>query len=295
MRKVTDIKNVLIIGSGTLGLRIGLRCALDGYQVKMYDLHQKQLDTALVFQDKILKNLIKVKQCTEEQAINAKKRIITTIDRIAAVADADLMSESVTENPDLKKKLYVEFAPLFESKTVLTTNTSYLLPSQFATESGAPDRFCAFHFHDVFHANVVDVMPHPHTASWVVDLLMDFGKTIHQTPVFIQNESPGYLYNAMLVALIGAGGDLKARDIGSIQDIDRSWMGNMKTNVGIFGMLDQIGLDTAWHVVSPRKDAKSVRFAAILKQYVDEGKLGVKTGEGFYKYPNPEFKNPNFL
>jgi 3-hydroxybutyryl-CoA dehydrogenase len=295
MRKVADIKNVLIIGSGTLGLRIGLRCAMDGYQVKMYDLHQKQLDTALVFQDKILKNLIKVKQCTEEQAITAKSRIKTTTNRQFAVADADLMSESVTENPDLKKKLYVEFAPLFESKTVLTTNTSYLLPSQFATESGAPDRFCAFHFHDVFHANVVDVMPHPHTASWVVDLLMDFGKTIHQTPVFIQNESPGYLYNAMLVALIGAGGDLKARDIGSIQDIDRSWMGNMKTNVGIFGMLDQIGLDTAWHVVSPRKDSRSIRFAAILKQYVDEGKLGVKTGEGFYKYPNPEYKNPNFL
>jgi 3-hydroxybutyryl-CoA dehydrogenase len=169
------------------------------------------------------------------------------------------------------------------------------LPSQFATESGAPDRFCAFHFHDVFHANVVDVMPHPTTATWVVDLLMDFGKIIHQTPVFIQNESPGYLYNAMLVALIGAAGDLKTRDIGSIQDIDRSWMGNMKSNIGIFGMLDQIGLDTAWHVVSPRKDSKSVRFANLLKQYVEQGKLGVKTGEGFYKYPNPEFKNPNFL
>ncbi|MEO0040941.1 MAG: hypothetical protein RL329_389 [Bacteroidota bacterium] len=295
MRQVSDIKNVLIIGSGTLGLRIGLRCALDGFQVKMYDLQQKQLDTALVFQDKILKTLIKSQQCTELQAVEAKKRIVTTTDKKLAVVDADFMSESVTENPDLKKKLYVEFAPLFESKTVLTTNTSYLLPSQFATESGAPDRFCAFHFHDVFHANVVDVMPHPTTATWVVDLLMDFGKIIHQTPVFIQNESPGYLYNAMLVALIGAAGDLKTRDIGSIQDIDRSWMGNMKSNIGIFGMLDQIGLDTAWHVVSPRKDSKSVRFANLLKQYVEQGKLGVKTGEGFYKYPNPEFKNPNFL
>ena len=106
MRQVSDIKNVLIIGSGTLGLRIGLRCALDGFQVKMYDLQQKQLETALVFQDKILKTLIKSQQCTELQAIEAKKRILITTDKKAAVADADFMSESVTENPDLKKKLY---------------------------------------------------------------------------------------------------------------------------------------------------------------------------------------------
>ena len=165
----------------------------------------------------------------------------------------------------------------------------------FAEETGRPHLFCALHFHDVFTMNVVDVMPHPNTEGWVIDLLKDFGKAINQIPVLIQKENPGYLFNQMLMAILGAAGDLRTRDIASIQDIDRSWMGNFKSNIGPFGMLDTIGLETAWHIVKTRSDSRSVRFASLLKEYLDEGKLGLKTGEGFYKYPNPEFAEADFL
>ena len=99
----------------------------------------------------------------------------------------------------------------------------------------------------------------------------------------------------MLMALLGAAGALVTYDVSSIEDVDRSWMGNFKMETGPFGILDAIGLDTAWHITNTQSDIKSKKFAALLKTYVDNGKSGVKTGEGFYKYPNPAFKDKNFV
>ncbi len=294
MRKIEDIKNVLIIGCGTLGLRIGLRFAMDGFNVRLYDLADTSLTRALAWQRSILEKLVK-KGLHTEGVETVMERLSTTTDREEAVRDIDLVSESVFEDIGVKKSLYSDFSLLFEEKTIVTTNTSYLLPSMFAEETGCPERFCAFHFHDVFTMNVVDIMPHPTTADWVVELLMQIGKKIHQTPVLIQKENQGYIFNQMLMAIVGSAMDLRIRDVASIQDIDRSWMGNFKTNLGPFGILDQIGLDTAWKVSKNAKDARSQRSLAFLQTYLDEGKLGFKSGEGFYKYPNPEYLNKDFL
>ncbi len=294
MRKLEDIKNILIIGCGTLGLRIGLRFAMDGFNVRLYDLSEKSLTRATTWQRSILEKIVK-KGGHTEGVETVMSRIETTTDPKEAVLDIDLVSESVFEDIGVKKSLYSDFSLHFEEKTIVTTNTSYLLPSMFAEETGCPERFCAFHFHDVFTMNVVDVMPHPTTADWVVDLLMQLGKKIHQTPVLIQKENHGYIFNQMLMAVVGSAMDLRIRDVASIQDIDRSWMGNFKTPIGPFGILDQIGLDTAWKVSKNAKDARSQRSLAFLQTFIDEGKLGFKTGEGFYKYPNPEFTHKNFL
>jgi 3-hydroxybutyryl-CoA dehydrogenase len=295
MKELKDIKNILIIGCGTLGLRIGLRCAIDGYTVRMYDISDKILEKTVATQEKLLSSFTKKGMITTEQAEGARERISTTTDIEKAVKNIDLVSESVTEDLELKKKVYQAFAPHFEKHTVVTTNTSYLLASMFAEDSGCAERFCAFHFHDVFFMNVVDIMPHPNTEGWVCDVLMAFGKSINQIPVYIKNENNGYIFNQMLMALLGSAGDLVTRNVSSIQDVDRSWMGNTKMHIGPYGMLDQIGLDTAWHIVSVRKDPKSMRFAELLKTFVDVGKLGVKSGEGFYTYPNPEYLRHDFI
>jgi 3-hydroxybutyryl-CoA dehydrogenase len=289
------IKKILIIGCGTLGLRIALRCAVDGYEVMMYDLTEEKLENAVKIQQKILKSLVSQGLVREEWADQMYSRITTTTNKQEATKGIDLVSESVTENIELKQKVWSEFAPFFEKHTILTTNTSYLLPSSFAEASGAPERFCAWHFHDVFIANVVDIMPHSTTDPAICDTLMEFSKTIHQTPVYVKKESSGYIFNAMLMSVIGSAGHLLAKDVASIYDIDRSWMGNLKTPIGPFGMLDQVGLDTAWHITSNMKDEKSQRFAAILKTYIDEGKLGVKSGEGFYQYPHPAYAKGGFV
>lgn len=283
------VKKILVIGAGNLGLRIALRCAIDGYSVVMFDLNEELLKKAQNIQAKLLNSLVNQGVVRGEWADNIPNKITITTDKSLATSNVDLVSESVTENFEIKMKLWKDFAPYFESHTILTTNTSYMLPSYFAEASGAPERFCAWHFHDVFHANVVDIMPHEKTKPEVCEILMEISKTIHQIPVYIKHESQGYIFNSMLMAVLGSAGNLLTKDIASIHDIDRSWMGNFKMAIGPFGMIDQIGLDTAWHVVSTMKDEKSQRFAALLQGYIDQGKLGLKTGEGFYKYPQPLF------
>jgi 3-hydroxybutyryl-CoA dehydrogenase len=293
--QLADIKKVLIIGSGTLGLRIGLQSSLSGFDTTIYDINEKAFDSARKIQASIVKSLVDKKIITAEKSAEALQRIQFTLDPAEAAADADFVSESVLEDLAVKKKVWSQFATLCPAHTIFTTNTSYLLPSWFAAETGRPGLFCAFHFHDVFLANVVDIMPHAATEQWVIDLLMEMGKKLNQTPVFVKKESNGYIFNAMLMALIGAAGALVTNEVSSIEDVDRSWMGNFKMPTGPFGILDAIGLETAWHVTNNQTDPKSQKFAALLKTYVDAGKLGIKSGEGFYKYPNPAYMQENFV
>ncbi len=295
MKTINDINTVMIAGAGTLGLRIALRCALDGYVVKMFDLNHEQLEIAQSMQAKLTRSLLKNDKISEQQADMAQLNLSVTSDMNVAIRDIDLVSESVTENLDLKKAFYADLTSRLDDGVIVTTNTSYLLPSQLLNSIKQPELFCALHFHDVFNQTLVDVMPHPETDQPVIDLLMEFGKRINQVPVFVQKENPGYMFNAMLMSILAQASDLFANEVGSFQDIDRSFMVNFGTMAGPFGMMDQVGLDTVWHIVSARNDARSKVFADIIKSYLDQGKLGYKSGQGFYTYPGPEFTQAKFL
>jgi len=286
-----DIKKVLILGAGTLGTRVGLQAAISGYTVTIYDIHESALQQAQKVMEKVLRYTVKIRLTKEEDKPAILSRIKFTTHPQEAVLDADLINESVTEDIAIKEKVWRQFGELASAKTIFTTNTSYLLPSQFAAISGRPEKFCAFHFHDVFTAKVVDIMPHPGTDPELIPLLMDFGKSLNQVPVLVKKESPGYIFNFMLMALIGAAGKLKTSEVGSVEDIDKSWMVNFNMPMGPFGILDNVGLDTAWRVTKDRPDSSSRAFAELLKSYIDQGKLGEKSGEGFYKYPNPAYKS----
>ena len=295
MKELKDIQNVLILGSGTLGLRIALASSLNGYKVTVYDIREEAFSQAKKIQTNLVKMLIKEGKFSEKEGRQAIQNQTFTTDASFAAINADLVSESVTEDLYLKKKVWTQFGSLCPQHTIFTTNTSSLLPSLFAEETGRPERFCALHFHDVFYANVVDIMPNPKTEPWIIKLLQAFGESIQQTPVIMHRESPGYIFNAMLIAVLGAAGALVTYDVASIEDVDRSWMGNFKIPNGPFGILDEIGLDTAWHVIHVFKDEKSKRFAKLLDTYIQQGKLGRKSGEGFYSYPNPKFSEESFI
>jgi 3-hydroxybutyryl-CoA dehydrogenase len=290
-----DIRKVLIIGSGTMGLRIGLQSAWSGFETIIHDIHPESFETARKVQSRIVKHLIEQGLMDEITAATTLRRIKFTTNLQEAASDVDLVSESVIEDLEVKREVWRKLASFCPDHTIFTTNTSYLLPSQMAEDSGRPGRFCAFHFHDVFHANVVDIMPHAGTETWVSDLLMELGPVLRQTPILVKKEAAGYVFNQMLMALIGAAGALVTYDIASIEDVDRSWMGNFKMEMGPFGILDAIGLDTAWHVTSNQRDGRSQRFAELLRSYLDEGKKGVKSGAGFYNYPDPAYRQPGFI
>jgi len=295
MKTIDDVKVVMVAGAGTLGLRIALRCAFDGYRVKMFDISECQLESAQTIQAKLIRSFLASGTVTQQQVDFANANIVCTTDIDEAVKDVDLVSESVIENIDIKKQFYADLTPRLAKGVILTTNTSYLLPSDLLGSIQEPELFCALHFHDVFRQIVVDVMPHPHTNQAVIDLLMEFGKRINHVPVFVKKESSGYMFNAMLMSILSQASDLLANDIGSFQDIDRSFMANFGTIAGPFGMMDQVGLDTVWHIVSSRDEPRFKAFANIIKLYIDQGKLGHKSGEGFYTYPGPEFAQLNFL
>jgi 3-hydroxybutyryl-CoA dehydrogenase len=233
------------------------------------------------------------------QAASALGRIHSTTDPQAA-AQADLVSESIPEDPILKGKIFAQFNALCPPNTIFTTNTSTLLPSMYAGATGRPDRFAALHFHGyVWISNVVDIMPHPGTSEETLDLLEAFARRIGQIPIRLAKEANGYVFNAMFSALLRAAISLAARQVTSFENVDRAWMGVMKTPVGPFGMLDQVGLETAYDIAqywaTAFNDAEMQANVKFLKTYVDQGWLGVKTGRGFYTYPNPEYQKPDFV
>jgi 3-hydroxybutyryl-CoA dehydrogenase len=200
----------------------------------------------------------------------------------------------------LKSNVFAQFNQLCPTRTVFTTNTSSFVPSMFAEASGRPGQFAALHFHhEVWVSNVVDIMPHPGTAQETVDLLRAFAGRIGQIPIVSQKENHGYVFNAMLNALNDAALTLAANGVAKVEDVDRAWMGVMKMPIGPFGILDGVGLDTAWditqHWATVLGDPQLQKNADFLKQYIDQGYLGAKSGRGFYTYPNPAYQRPGFL
>lgn len=295
MKRFEEIQKVLILGAGTLGLRVGLRAALSGYNTVIYEINENAIAQARKFQAQILKGLIKEGQISETQAEQILAGIKFTTDKLEAAEGVHFVNESVTENLALKRQVWAEFGALCPADAILTTNTSYLLPSKIADATGAPERFCSFHFHDVFLASVVDIMPHPGTDPAMIDLLYKMAYKLHQIPVLVRKEWPGYIFNHMLAALMGAAFRLVTQGVADIHDVDRSWMGNFHMPSGPFGIMDTIGLDTVYHVTKNMAAPGYEATLAFLEPYIQNGHLGVKSGKGFYDYPKPAYRNPDFL
>jgi 3-hydroxybutyryl-CoA dehydrogenase len=298
--QIDDVRRVLIIGSGTMGLQIGLQCATHGYAVALYDNDPGALEAGMArlrgyADDQVRAGVIDA--AGRERALGA---ITTTTDQALAAAEVDLVSESVPEDPALKGRVLGQFNALCPPRTIFTTNTSSLLPSMFAAATGRPDRFAALHFHQpVWSGNVVDVMPHPGTSQDTTELLLAFARRIGQIPIHLRKESYGYVFNAMYNAINTAAVTLVANGVASLDDVDRAWMGIFKMPIGPFGMLDDVGLDTVWHITDywahQLGDAQLRTNADFLKTYLDRGCLGAKSGEGFYHYPDPAYARPGFV
>lgn len=297
---IEDVHRVLIIGSGTMGLQIGLQCATHGYQVALYDIDPAALETGWGRIRAYLDEQVATGVIDGEGRERALANISRTTDPAIAASEADLVSESVPEDPALKGRVLSQFDALCPPRTIFTTNTSTLLPSMFAAATGRPDRFAALHFHPpVWSSNVVDVMPHPGTSPETTELLLAFARRIGQIPIHLRRENYGYVFNAMYTALNESAITLVANGITSIEDVDRAWMGIMKMPIGPFGMLDGVGLDTVWHIsdywARQTGDAQRRKNADFVRAYVDRGCLGVKSGEGFYRYPNPAWAEHAFV
>ncbi len=297
--KIDEVKRILAIGAGTMGHQIGFLCATHGYDVVVYDVNPDSLDTAGQRVEQLADRFINKGRLPAGEKAAVLNRITFTGDATLAATEIDIVTESVPEDPRLKGQVFSAFNRLCPARTVFTTNTSTLIPSMFAESTGRPDRFLALHFHDVLLTDVVDVMPHPGTSAESVALVRAFAERLHQTVIVLERENFGYVFNAMLSDLFKSALTLAANGVAAVEDIDRAWMGVLQAPVGPFGMMDSVGLETVWKIndywARTTGDGQLAANAAFLKTLIDDGRLGIKSGAGFYTYPVPLFHQPDFL
>ena len=298
---MSKFKNITIAGAGTLGSQIAWQTAFKGFNVVVYDVFDKGLEASKQFHAQFAE-IFKAELGASDQDIkDTYSRLSYTTNLAEAVKDCDLVSESVPEAPEIKKSFYEELAKVAPEKTIFTTNTSTMLPSQFAHFTGRPHQFLALHFANlIWKRNAAEIMGHPGTDQKFFDEVVAFSEDIGMVPIKIMKEQNGYVMNSLVVPLLTAAADLYTKEVSDFESIDKTWMISMEINVGPFGLMDIIGLETIYHVFhmwgNELKNKDMLASANLLKtKYLDHEKLGVKTNEGFYKYPNPAYSNKDFL
>tara|TARA_R110001606_G_scaffold76634_3_gene177128 strand:+ start:1485 stop:2381 length:897 start_codon:yes stop_codon:yes gene_type:complete len=294
-------KNVTVAGSGVLGYQIAFQTAFHGFNVTVYDINDDVLEKAKSkFQT--LSNAFKTDlNATQEQLDKTFKNLSYTSDLKESVKDADLIIEAVPENPKIKMDFYEKLAQVAPAKTIFATNSSTLLPRQLAEATGRPAQFVALHFaNNIWIHNTAEIMGHPATDPKVFDDVVEFGKAIGMLTLPLQKEQPGYILNSLLVPLLSAGLDILIKGVADPETIDKTWMKATGAPIGPFAILDTVGITTAYNInqLSAQKtnDPLKIKTVEYLKEnFIDKNKLGVSTGEGFYKYPNPAYLEPDFL
>ena len=313
-----EIKKVTVAGGGVLGSQIAFQAAYCGFDVTIWlrsqssaGRTQPKLDNLRqVYIDTIEKMSTPEGQTPAEWARGiadfdnfdkdeclakvekAYSSIKLEIDMAKAVEDADLVIESMAENADDKIAFYKALAPLLPQKSIIVTNSSTLLPSKFAKYTGRADKYLSLHFaNSIWKNNTAEIMAQSKTDMQYFDDIMEFAKNIKMIALPVKKEKSGYLLNSMLIPLLFSGLDLYVNGISDPESIDKAWTLGTGAPKGPFQIIDTIGLTTAYNVVLMY--VKIPSFLApynfkgmekLLKRYIDEGKLGISSGEGFYKY-----------
>jgi 3-hydroxybutyryl-CoA dehydrogenase len=291
---VDDVRRVLVVGGGTMGQQIAAYCVLHDVEVVIYDIDPAALQRGAAVKA-IAGDLFSSRDAERIEQIVAGLDVES--DPNEAARDVDLLIETVPEKVKLKREVFAQFDVLCPPNAIFTTNTSTFLPSALADATGRPSQFAALHFG--LRGAVAEIMPHPRTSPKTVRRLQTFARKIGHLPITCRKESPGHVINTLLFALNAAALRLAADGVASIEEIDRAWMKALDVPFGPFGLLDGVGLDTAWSITEFRaklqKDVEIQKIADFLKQYVDQGRLGIKSGLGFYEYPNPAYRETRFF
>ena len=296
-----EIKNVTIAGAGVLGSQIAWQTAFHGFNVVVYDVFDKGIEASIEFHEKFAEIFKTQKGATQVEIDNTLARLSYTTNLEEAVKNADLVSESVPEKIEIKKSFYIDLAKLAPEKTIFTSNSSTMLPSSYASETGRPEKFLALHFaNPVWDANVGEVMMHAGTDKKYFEIVLKFAEDIGMVPIPIHKEQPGYVLNSLLVPLLSAAQYLFFTGVSDYESIDKTWMISTGAKVGPFGIIDMIGMQTVYNIalMNGTKTNNQImidRANKIKAEYIDKGKMGISTGKGFYTYPNPRFQPNDFL
>lgn len=321
---MTNFKKVVVAGGGVLGSQIAYQSAYCGFDVTIWLRSEGSIGRCKPKIDNLketYKEALKLmngkdginnwcpgladydsfdyKACLKK-VDEAYDNIKLELDMKKAFEGADLIIESMAENKEEKIKFYEAMAPLLDEKTVVVTNSSTLLPSMFADYTGRPEKYLSMHFaNSIWKNNVAEIMVQSKTDKKYFDEIVEFANEIRMLGLPVNKEKSGYLLNSMLVPFLLSGLDLYANGVSDPESIDLAWTKGTGAPKGPFKIFDTVGLTTALNIVNQYQKVPGLlkpllskmmmpynfkAMKAILEKYIAEGKLGMSSGEGFYKY-----------
>lgn len=297
--KRLPLKKVAIVGTGILGTQIAMIAAHRGYKVKVYDPREGAFQATY---EKIRSDLKakKVKPVIPwSEWAGSARAVKQVMDLGEAVKDADLVIEAVPENHELKTAVFKELGEKARAGAILATNSSSMPVSRFEEVSGRPERCLNIHFYFPLQGiNIVDLMGGTRTLPEVLKKGADWIRSIGFIPLTVNKELLGFCFNRVWRAIKREVLYMWGNGFVDFQDVDRAWMVFTGMKEGPFALMDKVGLDVVWDIemvyYSDSKDPKDHPPKA-LKEKIERGELGVKSGKGFYTYPNAAYLSPDFL
>ena len=288
--KVDEIRRIAIVGAGLMGHGIGQEFALAGYEVRLHSRTEESLQKARQNIQGNLERLIGLGVVTREQAGLVPTRVHTSTVFAEAVADADVVIESVYEDLKLKQQIFQQLERVCPERTILASNTSSLMPSKFAVGTQRPDKVLVAHYaNPPYLMPLVEIVRSGETSDETVATLSGLLTKIGKRSIVVQKEVPGFVLNRLQGALLREALWLVENGVASPQDVDsaiRNSIGRRWAVAGVFEIFEIAGWDLLLDVASGLVPhlASSPEISPVLKEKVERGQLGVKTGRGFYDW-----------